>query len=77
LQRRPGETLSQWNARNAALLTAINGYRRVYLSSTALPVADGNAFTLRVCVLSFRTHARHVDACVEDVARALSALSIS
>ena len=77
LQRRPGETLSQWNARNAALLTAINGYRRVYLSSTALPVADGDAFTLRVCVLSFRTHARHVDACLGDVARALNALSIS
>jgi hypothetical protein len=25
------------------------------------------AFTQRACVLSFRTHARHVDACIEDV----------
>jgi hypothetical protein len=57
LQRRFGEMLSQWNARNAALLAAINGYKRVYLSSTTLPVAEGDAFTLRVCVLSFRTHA--------------------
>jgi aromatic-L-amino-acid decarboxylase len=76
LPRGSGETLPQWNARNAALLAAINGYKRVYLSSTALPVTDGDAFTLRVCVLSFRTHARQVDACLEDVARAVSALSI-
>lgn len=72
LQRAPGEALEEWNARNVALLHAINGYKRVYLSSTLLPVADGMGFTLRVCVLSFRTHARHVDACVEDVRRALS-----
>jgi hypothetical protein len=35
-----------------------------------LPVADGNAFTLRVCVLSFRSHAVHIDRCLEDVASA-------
>jgi aromatic-L-amino-acid decarboxylase len=71
LQRREGEALATWNARNAALLQAVNAGQRVYLSSTALPVADGLAFTLRACVLSFRTHAQHVDACVEDVERAL------
>ena len=32
---------------------------------------DGQAFTLRVCVLSFRTHARHIDHCLEDLAAAL------
>ena len=71
LRRRPGEALREWNARSAALLHAINARQRVYLSSTTLPVADGLAFTLRACVLSFRTHAQHVDACVEDIEHAL------
>jgi aromatic-L-amino-acid decarboxylase len=73
LRRRSGEALTAWNARSTALLTAINARRRVYLSSTTLPVADGLAFTLRACVLGFRTHARHVDACVQDVEHALGA----
>jgi hypothetical protein len=34
-------------------------------------VADGQAFTLRGCVLSFRTHERHIDFALEDVAAAL------
>ena len=67
LARRDGEALTDWNRRNAALLAGINARRRVYLSSTNLPVEDGAAFTLRICVLSFRTHAAHIDACVEDV----------
>jgi aromatic-L-amino-acid decarboxylase len=71
LRRHPGETLHTWNARSTRLLEAINARQRVYLSSTALPVADGLAFTLRACVLGFRTHMRHIDACVEDVTRAL------
>jgi aromatic-L-amino-acid decarboxylase len=66
--RRPAEPLAHWNQRNAALLAAINGRQRVHLSSTLLPVADGAAFTLRVCVLSFRTHRRHIDRCLEDLA---------
>ena len=42
-QRRPNE--------------GINAKGRVFLSSTLLPGEDGDVFTLRVCVLSFRTHA--------------------
>ena len=76
-RRRPGEMLTAWNARSTALLQAINAHQRVYLSSTTLPVSDGLAFTLRACVLSFRTQARHVDACVEDVERALAAIQQS
>jgi aromatic-L-amino-acid decarboxylase len=81
LTRRPGEPLQAWNERNRAFLGAINGRQRVHLSSTLLPVADsagedattqGQAFTLRVCVLSFRTHARHIDRCLEDVAAAIA-----
>jgi aromatic-L-amino-acid decarboxylase len=67
-RRRPDEALPDWNRRNAAFLAAINGRQRVHLSSTLLPVADGAAFTLRVCVLSFRTHQRHLDRCLEDLA---------
>jgi aromatic-L-amino-acid decarboxylase len=67
-RRRPDEALAAWNRRNAAFLAAINGRQRVHLSSTLLPVSDGAAFTLRVCVLSFRTHERHVDRCLEDLA---------
>jgi aromatic-L-amino-acid decarboxylase len=66
-RRRPVEPLAAWNRRNAAFLSAINERRRVYLSSTLLPVADGAAFTLRVCVVSFRTHADRIETCLEDV----------
>jgi aromatic-L-amino-acid/L-tryptophan decarboxylase len=55
LPRGDGEALEGWNARNRALQDGINRRLRVHLSSTQLPVADGQAFTLRVCVVSFRT----------------------
>jgi aromatic-L-amino-acid decarboxylase len=76
LARRPAEPLAAWNDRNRAFLAAINARQRVHLSSTLLPAppvtgsAPGAAFTLRVCVLSFRTHQRHIDRCLEDVAAA-------
>jgi aromatic-L-amino-acid decarboxylase len=71
LRRGDGESIERWNQRNTAFLAAINSRQRVHLSSTLLPVADGAAFTLRACVLSFRTHERHIDRCLEDVAAAL------
>ncbi len=67
LLRRNDEPLSNWNRRNADLQEAINGRSRCFLSSTNLSVADGNAFTLRICVLSFRTHRRQLQAGLEDV----------
>jgi aromatic-L-amino-acid decarboxylase len=70
LARQVGEALSNCNARNAAFLRAINAKNRVHLSSTLLPTPEGDAFTLRVCVLSFRSHARHVEWCLEDIAAA-------
>ena len=70
LARRENEPLEDWNRRNRAFLSAINARQRAHLSSTLLPVPDGQAFTLRVCVLSFRTHARHIDRCLEDLAAA-------
>jgi len=72
LERRPGEGLPDWNRRNAALNEAINARGRVFLSSTLLPGPDGDIFTLRVCVLSFRTHARRIAQALEDVAAAVA-----
>lgn len=68
LAPRPGERLAEQNRRNAAWLDAVNARQRVRLSSTLLPAAGGLAFTLRVCVLSFRTHAAQIDRCLEDLA---------
>ncbi len=67
LVRRQGETIEAWNARNIELLAGINARARVYLSSTMLPVDDGLAHTLRVCVLSFRTHQDRIDAALADL----------
>lgn len=71
LRRTAGESLADWNRRNASLLARINARGRVYLSSTTTPTPEGQAFTLRTCVLSFRTHARHCDAFLEDLALSL------
>jgi aromatic-L-amino-acid decarboxylase len=70
-RRAPGEALDAWSHRTAQMHAAVNARGRVYLSSTLLPVEDGAAFTSRVCVLSFRTHAERIDACLEDLAHAL------
>lgn len=68
LRRAAGESLAQLDRRNAAWLAAINDRAHVYMSSTKLPFEDGSAFTLRACVLSFRTHETHVDAALDDLA---------
>ena len=73
LERRKGELLADHNRRNVAFLAAINARQHVHLSSTLLPIEDGMAHTSRVCVLSFRTHERHIDKCLEDVALASKA----
>jgi len=75
LPRRAGEALAAWNERNRALLAAINRRQRVFLSSTTLPTQDGDAVTLRLCVLCFRSHAAHVDQCVTDLVAALDELA--
>jgi len=77
--RLPGEPREAHDRRNAAWLARINARARVHLSSTSLPLqpgpggaAAGAAFTLRACVLSFRTHAPHIEACLEDIAASAS-----
>ena len=72
LSRRAGESLGDWNGRNAAWLAEVNRGSRVYLSSTTLPNGDGeDVATLRVCVLGARTHEEHVDECLSELRRAL------
>lgn len=58
------------DARNAELLELINASRRVFLSSTRV----GGRFTLRVCVLSHRSHRDRVEECVEIVRRSAAEL---
>jgi len=50
----------------AELLRRVVARKRVFLSSTRL---EGRYF-LRLCVLSFRTHAERVEAALQDVAAA-------
>jgi glutamate/tyrosine decarboxylase-like PLP-dependent enzyme len=53
----PGSSLEQANELNRALVEGVRHDGRVFLSSTML---DGR-FTLRLAVVSFRTHRREVD----------------
>jgi aromatic-L-amino-acid/L-tryptophan decarboxylase len=56
---------AQADAANRRLLEQINSTRRVFLSSTTI----GDRFTLRLCVLSHRTHAdRIAEACARRAA---------
>jgi aromatic-L-amino-acid/L-tryptophan decarboxylase len=60
---RPDLDAGAENAVNRAFLAAINDRRRVYLTGTML----GGKFTLRICVLSFRTHLDRMREGLDDV----------
>ena len=51
------------NALNRRFLDAINARKRVYLTGTML----GSRYALRICVLSFRTHADRMREGMEDI----------
>lgn len=53
----------QLNEANKRLIELINNKKRVYLSGTTI---DGS-FIIRVCILSFRTHAQQIDWLIEDI----------
>jgi aromatic-L-amino-acid decarboxylase len=55
---------------NTRLLERINASRRVFLSSTMI---EGR-FTLRVCIVSFRTHRDRVEDCVQIIQSAAAEL---
>lgn len=69
--RPQGSDLATANARTRAVMDAVNTRHRVYLTGT---MVDGR-FLIRICVLSFRTHAAQIDACLEDVAEATRAVA--
>ena len=66
--RRAGIGAAETDRLNHQLLERINARRRVYLTGTTL----NGLFTLRICVLNFRTHRDRMEACLEDVRAALS-----
>jgi aromatic-L-amino-acid decarboxylase len=55
------------NRRNRELLDRINSKGRVYLTGTML----GDRFAIRICVLSFRTHAERMREGLEDIRAAV------
>jgi aromatic-L-amino-acid decarboxylase len=57
---------------NRRLLDAINGSRRVFLSSTMI---DGR-FVIRACIVSFRTHRDRVEEAVDIIRRAAAELDV-
>ncbi len=59
----PGRGEDDINALNRQLLDAVNARRNVYLTATTL----GGRFTLRICVLSFRTHRDRMEQCLRDI----------
>ncbi len=60
---RPGMDQEKLNRLNREFLAGINARRRVYLTGTIL----AGRFTLRICVLSFRTHHDRMSEGLEDV----------
>lgn len=64
-----GDALDQLNR---DVMARINRRGNVHLSGTTL---DGR-FTIRISLLSFRTHRRHVDRCLDDLEGALGDLGI-
>jgi aromatic-L-amino-acid/L-tryptophan decarboxylase len=64
--RRPGTTEEELASLNRKILDAVNARGRVHLTATT---TKGITF-LRICVLSFRTHADRMEAALEDIAAA-------
>ena len=66
----PGLTLDETNALNRRIVEWLRTDGRVFLSSTMI---DGR-YTLRMAILSFRTHRRTVDVALRALGEAVSAL---
>ncbi len=62
----PSKSDEELNKINAKLMKNVNKKGRVHLSGTTV---DGK-FVIRVCVLSFRTHAHHMENLLEDLLEA-------
>ncbi|HLB84371.1 MAG TPA: aminotransferase class V-fold PLP-dependent enzyme [Steroidobacteraceae bacterium] len=60
----PGSTVAEQNTATRELLERVTRRGRVMLTGCEA----GARFLGRICVLSFRTHAEHIDACVQHLA---------
>lgn len=60
---RTGLSVAQLNALNRSLIDRVNARGRVYLTGTVL----GERFTLRICVVSFRTHLDRMEQGLADI----------
>ncbi len=67
----PGRTAAEREAFNRRLLERVNARQRVHISGATIR----GEFTLRICVLSFRTHRERVEAALADLAEAAAGLS--
>jgi aromatic-L-amino-acid decarboxylase len=59
----PGASVEEANRVNRELMARVNARERVLLTGTLL----GDVFALRMCILSFRTHADRVRMALEDL----------
>jgi aromatic-L-amino-acid decarboxylase len=66
--RRTGLDDEAANRLNRDLMDRINRRKRIYLTGTML----GDRFAIRICVLSFRTHADRMKEGLEDIRRAVN-----
>jgi aromatic-L-amino-acid decarboxylase len=64
---RPGLDAAQGDALTRRVLAAVNELQRVFVTGA---VVQGR-FLIRLCVLSFRTHADRVNMALEDIATAV------
>lgn len=64
----PGATERETDALNQRVLAGVNRRGRAHLSHTLL---DGRE-AIRICILSFRTHRTHLEACLADLDDAIS-----
>jgi aromatic-L-amino-acid decarboxylase len=71
--RLDGLSEAETNRVNECVLELVNSRRRVFLSPTTL----SGRYVLRICVLSFRTHRDRMEACLEDLAWAISQVARS
>ncbi len=66
----PGRSEDEVDDLNRRLLEAINARRNVYLTATSLACG----YTLRICVLSFRTHWDRMEQCLKDIRESVEEL---
>jgi aromatic-L-amino-acid decarboxylase len=67
----PGASTDEANRLNRELLARVNARQRVLLTGTLL----GDAFAIRMCILSFRTHRDRIGMALEDIRSAAAGLT--